>query len=328
MTAVPLQRYSARELYAEAQQGDLDIPHLEIFNQPDLKVILRGMSHLVSGYAKVGKSELLFSWCVSWAAQGLRVAYYTEEPKLIWVYRIGVLTKAPDGFDVLPVLGMSYGSILADIEANDDDVVVIDTMKVLGIRDTNVDSPVVEKLIPIIKACRDRDATLILAHHHNKTGGDFGKGIAGSHAFLALVDVSLEVDRISNHKNRRKVTAIGRLLEFPEFTYEKTAEGFRYLGGTAEVGLETVERRLLEVMPEAFEQRMTQAELGEVIGDPKPSPTQMKNALDCLIKKSMIQRDPAARRPGAKYRYWMAEGVMAAEPHTLNIDPDTWDSAG
>lgn len=328
MTAEPLQRYSAQELYEEAQQDELDIPHLEIFVQPDLKAILRGMSHLVSGYAKVGKSELLFSWCLTWAAQGHRVAYYSEEPKLIWVIRIGMLAEAPGGFDILPVLGMSYGSILTDIQANDVDVVVIDTTKLLGIRDTSQDPPVTEKLIPIIKACRDRDATLILAHHHNKGGGDFGRAISGSHAFLALVDVSLEIVRVLNRPNRRKVTGIGRLLNLPEFTYEKTAEGFRYLGGTAEVELEKVEQRLLEVMPEAFDQRMTQAELAEVIGDPRPSPTQMKNALDSLIKKSMIERDPAARKQGATYQYWMAEGVTAAQPPTLQIDPDAWDSAG
>ena len=103
VTALLLQRYSARELYEQAQQGDLDIPHLEIFDQPDLKVILRGMSHLVSGYAKVGKSELLFSWCVSWAAQGHRVAYYSEEPKGIWVVRICTLADAPRGLSKGPL---------------------------------------------------------------------------------------------------------------------------------------------------------------------------------------------------------------------------------
>ena len=230
----PLPRFSASDLYERAKAGGTEIPHLSIMGQPDLKVFLKGLSHMISAGPKSGKTEWLSSLCRDWAKEGLRIAFYTEEPLLIWEKRIGLWGELTSGLDILPVLGRSYAEIAADVERGSEDIVIVDTLKLLRIQRTSDDAEVSEALTPIIATCRNKGSTLVLAHHQRKDGGQYGEGISGSHAYLALVDVSLEIERVPKLQNRRKVTGIGRLLEFPEFSYEKTEGGMRYLGETSQ----------------------------------------------------------------------------------------------
>jgi hypothetical protein len=117
------------------------------------------------------------------------------------------------------------------------------------------------------------------------------------------VDVSLEVDRVPSRPNRRKVTGLARLVDMPEFIYEMTDEGMKYIGETADADLDALKVRLFGVTPIGTKEWATKRELIEAAGEPTPSPTQADSALGLLVEAGEVEREPKETKPGATYRY-------------------------
>jgi len=130
-----------------------------------------------------------------WGEAGLNVVFITEEPESVWTARLSKLTVGFDNVDLVYAMGAEADEILEAINLGTDDVVILDTIRLLRIRDENDNSAINIALTPFIALCRRKGATLLMSHHTRKGSGEHGEAAAGGHAFLGIVDVSLEIHR-------------------------------------------------------------------------------------------------------------------------------------
>jgi hypothetical protein len=193
---------------------------LPFLGQHESSPFIVGAAHLLSAYPKAGKTELLCRLVSEWCTLGYKVRYFSEESMRIWQAR---LKLANSEFDDV--------TIVADIGRSDSDVIVIDTMKLLMMENENDNSQINMALTPLVAACRASDKTLVIAHHTRKGGGLGGEAAAGGYQFFGGVDVGLELERVGQPTNRRKLHGQGRILDVPELLYERSNDGsFSFLG--------------------------------------------------------------------------------------------------
>src|SRR5205823_3612808 len=67
--------------------------------------IVEGWSHVLAGYPRSGKTELLTRMVGEWLADGKSVLYVTEEPQSIWERRLADLPGDWSGLRVVFGLG-------------------------------------------------------------------------------------------------------------------------------------------------------------------------------------------------------------------------------
>lgn len=277
-------------------------PALDFLPFLDLEgYIVRGWSHLIAGYPKAGKTELLTRLCLRWTAE--RILYITEEPEGVWAARLTSLPGYCGHIRLVFALGASPKDIEDRISYGDETVVVIDTVRnLLSIQDETDNSEVARVLNPLIAICRRSHKTLLLVHHLRKGGGERGEGITGGHAFLGVVDVALEVGfPDGNVQNRRRVRGWGRILSVEELIYERTIDGaFTVLGAPSAVARARVKECCLELMTNNWQ---TARQIRDALPEPKPSEEQVRLALHELYDKGLIERDPQEPKPGKTYRY-------------------------
>ena len=299
----PLERFTIKQLHEKHTK----IPSLPFLDAPDLPIFFKGLSHIVAAYPKVGKTELLFFQCSAWARSGMRIDYISEESRTIWGERVHRLESLPpeETFGVLPALGDAVGSILETVKQSPAELVVVDSTKLLRIEDTNSEGEVASALLPIIAAARANSATLIIAAHHSKIRGSYGRGLTGNHVFLALVDSALEIDRVPHNRFERSVNGLSRLFEIPDFIYEKRGKSFVVTDRRSNgVTMLSVKDRVMRVLQPKESEAKTQAGLKSLIGDPEPGDSTLNKALDDLYKERRISRDPVSPAKGKTYRYW------------------------
>jgi hypothetical protein len=303
----------ARDLQAEAKGQGGGLRYLPFLGREGF--IVRGLSHLVSGYAKVGKTTLLARLVAEW--KGERVLWITEEPRQVWIERLQHLDADLAGVTLYFGLGATRQELLDRIAGGSESVVLIDTSKLLGIEDDCSASEVTQALVPFLEACRAREATLVVAHHNRKGGGSHGEAIAGSHAFLALFDVALEVLRDEHHAHRRVVRGYSRVAEVPELVYEKTHSGqLVALGDPDRLALEEVKERVAAVLGEEW---ASFKELASLLADPRPSDRQVREALADLVREGVAEMEPRAGRRPARWRLTEAVSFRAR----TNPSPET-----
>jgi hypothetical protein len=165
-------RVSAGDLQRQALSGDIPpIEKLPLLGDSALSPFVGEWAHLLSGYPKTGKTELLVRLAMEWSRAGLPVPYITEEPELVWAAR---LARLPEGFEnVQLIFGMGYtqADVEGSIVAGDERIVIVDTIRLLRIGDENDNSSLNTALTPLITLCRGKKQTLIMAHHTRKGGG-------------------------------------------------------------------------------------------------------------------------------------------------------------
>lgn len=215
----------------------LSRPQLAIESLPFLKekgIVLRGFSHLISGLPKAGKTELLTSVCKDWLHAGEKILYFTEEPESIWRDRGEAGFPATDDFRLYFGMGMGWQKIADRINAGDENIAVIDTVRSLvALDDENDNSLVTKATTPIISAARQRGMSLLMTHHLRKTGGDYGTAISGAGAFAGIVDVLIEIER-SGRSNERMIKVMGRRIAEKRILYAMTTPGQFELRGAPE----------------------------------------------------------------------------------------------
>lgn len=293
-----LRRISAAELRRQAEAGELpQMERLSFLGTTESSPFIRGWCHLLSGYPKTGKTELLARQVMEWGCQGLRSLFITEEPELLWGAR---LTQLPPGgmenVSLASGLGAGPQTIGATIQAADEDVVVLDTLRLLNIEDENDAAVINAALTPLIVVARQRRQTLIIAHHTRKGGGSDGEAAAGSHALLGLVDVALELVRDPQVPARRRIMrGWGRVAVVQSLLYELDGQGKMVLLGQADsVKLAQVMVRVLEVL--TTEWQPTQ-DVASALGNPQPSGEQVRQALMSLAAEGKVERDPSMAGP-------------------------------
>jgi len=280
-----------------------ELPSLALLGQGGY--IIEGWGHILSGYAKAGKTELLYACCVEWALGGHRVLILSEEFEAIWSARTKQHKTPPPGhLTIIPGRGVPPDELLARAAEGDEDIVIIDTLRgLLGLADENDNSEVFGTLNKWETALQGK--TRIYGHHARKTPGEYGERIAGAGAFLGAIDRAIELERVPQPTNRRKLIVHSRIIEPPELLYELTADGeFCALGEAGAVELAEVEGRALDVLGDEF---LSTKQVVEALGDPQPSNRQVLQALTRLWKRGQVIREPKEDKPGARYRWRAAK---------------------
>ncbi len=281
--------------------GVTKLPYLPLLGQD--KFLVEGWTHLIAGYPKVGKTELLVQLSTSWSP--MHVLYITEEPRHLWDYRLQKMEEWEQG-TILYGMGVPAPQLLRDIQDGDEEIIVIDTIRLLGFKDENDNSALAALLFPFIGACREGGKTLILLHHTRKGGGEHGEAIAGGHAFLALVDIGIEIKR-DKSKNRRLVKAYGRVGTGGEFLYEMRDDGLMVpFGKPTDVGRKEVKEKALQILTSASDW-LTTKEVQEAMPSPHPSSEQLRLSLTELAEEGSAERDPPIREEAkGKPHKWRA----------------------
>jgi hypothetical protein len=281
-------------------------------------IVIKGCSHVLSGYPKSGKSTLLLSAISDWLGSGLSIVYYTEEGKEQWVRRAQRAEGDWSNVVFIPALG-----------SGTEDVVIVDTIRsALHFKDETDNSEVARKVNPWVNGVsRERSKTLILVHHSRKGGGSHGEGISGAHALLGAVDVAIEIDRDpSNSGNRRVIRTLGRVTCPPDFVYEMDIESGRLtpLGESKQLRADEVGSRVLDIVREGTEW-LTTYEVRSHLGSPSPSDEQVRRALTELATRGEIDRDPpiAVGSAQGKACKWRAAVPTEALDFTSNGDAPT-----
>ena len=269
--------------------GVTKLPYLPLLGQDEF--LVKGWSHLIAGYPKVGKTQLMVQLSASWSP--LRVLYITEEPEPLWDYRLANMEEWEQG-TILYGMGVPAPQLLRDIQDGDEEIVVIDTIRLLGFKDENDNSALFAMLSPFIDACREGGKTLILLHHTRKGGGEHGEAIAGGHAFLGVVDIGIEIRR-DKRKNRRLIKAYGRAGTGGEFLYEMRDDGLMVpFGKPTDVGRKEVKEKALQILTSASDW-LTTKEVRKAMPSPHPSSEQLRLSLTELAEEGSAERDPPIR---------------------------------
>ncbi len=275
----------ACDLQAQAREEGLELESLPLLGRHGY--FFRGWTHLLSAYPKIGKTELLVRVVAEWNET---ILWFTEESIETWKARLAGLPFTLERVVLFFGLGVPREVLLRRIAQGTEKAVIIDTDKLLGIRDPNDAGEVTEVLVPFISTCREQGKTLVIAHHERKAGGQHGEGISGSHAFLGLVDIALELLPDAQARNRRLIRGYGRVVSICELVYELREDGLMVALGAPEVlSLEATKERVLALLTEDWQ---TLREIMEGLGDPKPSDEQVRRALNALVEEGKADRDP------------------------------------
>jgi hypothetical protein len=293
-------------------------PSLPFLGQPGY--IIEGWSHLLAGYPRSGKTELLVRLCRQWLDLGRRIVYFTEEPQSIWQHRLARLAGDWAGLRIVLSLGQDpnriaerafshprgqyqpegtqHSALNTQHSVRGEAIVVIDAMRnLLRLDDETDNSRIAHTLNPWVSAARQAGKTLIMVHHLRKGAGDYGESIAGGHALLGLFDVALVVQRQDRAPMRRKVATFARIVRSPDLIYELRKDGsMAFLGDPSSLQLNDVMER---VRPSLGHEWHKTAEVRERLGEPVPALNQVRSALLALADQGLIERDPSVTENAA-----------------------------
>jgi hypothetical protein len=303
----------AADLQAQAKEEGRALRYLPLLGREGY--IVKGFTHLISGYAKAGKTQLLAQVVGEWQEES--ILWFTEEPQAVWEARLARLPDVYHHVTLYFALGCPRQELLERIAQGQETVVIVDTTKLLGITDPDHAGEVTTVLAPVIASCREAGKTLILVHHERKGGGQHGEGIAGSHAFLAMADLALEVLRDDKSPKRRIIRGYGRIVTVPDLCYEMAEDGTLVpLGDPEELALEQVKERALSLLTEDWQ---SLRDIMSGMGDPKPSEDQVRRALNDLVEEGKAERDPPLGTKGNKAHRWrLAASPFRFDGHTFN----------
>jgi hypothetical protein len=305
----PLVEVGASEL---AMAGDTtkELDYLPLLGLPGY--LVRGWSHIIGAYPRVGKTELIRALCRNWLEIGETILYLSEEPRSIWEKR---LARFPgpwnDHMRVVFGLGVGCAQLLERMKSGNESIVVVDTPRNLGIlpENENDNAAVAAALNPWVAAARACNKTILFSLHTRKSGGEHGEGIAGAHALLAAVDVALEIHR-DDVFNRRQIKGVARLIQPADLVYELTNDGeFTVLGDPAGVNFAEVRSKARQALDGEFGEWLTTAQVMEKLAEPKPAKELLRQALLAEARAGEVVRQPAWNENASgrivKWRLWV-----------------------
>jgi hypothetical protein len=309
------------------EKGDDAFTFLSVLGQEGF--IVKGWSHLLAAYPKTGKTELLARLMTEW--EGERILYFTEEPSGAWDARMQRLPAGYRNVQLFYGLGVTPYEILERIQAGDETVIIVDTVRnLLGLHDETNNSEVARALIPYVAASRGKGQTLIAVHPDRKGGGDHGEGIAGGHAFLGVVDIAIELKRDGQEDSaRRLLRGWGRVFEIPRIIYELREGAMVPLGSPGQVSLKEVKSRFTNVLEDDWQ---TTKEIIEAVGEPKPSSDQAIKALEELAYEGVAERNPPiseGKKQGKTYKWRGAQNLTSDDSvHRSEVKLEAKDDGG
>jgi hypothetical protein len=168
-----LDRVGAQELQRRALAGEMPpVERLPFLGNLEASPFVMGWAHLLSGYPKAGKTELVTRLAMGWNQQGVGVLYITEETESVWAARLARLPKSFHNVALVFAMGATQVEIEATIQVGAEQVVIIDTIRLFRIGDENDNSAINKALTPLVALCRAKHQTLVMVHHTRKRGGE------------------------------------------------------------------------------------------------------------------------------------------------------------
>jgi hypothetical protein len=304
---------------AAAGPANAQLDYLPLLGQDGY--LVRGWSHMLAGYPRAGKTELLAACCREWLVRGEKVLYITEEPRTLWACRLARTPDAWQGMRLLFGLGTDPEVLRKRLRSGHETIVILDTVRGLGIlrADECDNSLVAMHLTPFIAAAREQGKTLLLCHHMRKGAGEHGEGVAGGHALLGCVDIAIELRR-DPAPDRRLLRCYCRIISPPDLLYERQADGtMRALGAAAAVEVVEVRARVRDAVEGDW---LKTAEVRDRLDEPRPGLEQVRQALLAEAEAGNLERDPplsAGRVPGKAVRW--------RRPATASVDTASVDTA-
>jgi hypothetical protein len=292
----------------EMVKNEPPMEYLEHLGRRDVWV--NGWSHLLVAPPKTGKTTLLDSLVRDCVACGKTVNIISEEGRNVWAQRLSDRPYPARGVSISFAMGHSHDEILLNAQQSTENIIIIDTVRILGFADENSASEVQTIITPFVTACREKNQTFIMSQHGVKGERSVGMKGAGSLAISGIVDVIIEISREDKNNvsaTKRKVDVLTRVNgDSHTFIYEMRQSELVYVGDTREVEIENVMDRILDVMPVDF---VKTSEVKAGLTDPIPGRTNFDSALWRLANKGLILREPPIEEgaiSGARYKWKLA----------------------
>jgi hypothetical protein len=278
--------------------------------------IHKGFIHLLAGYPKSGKTELLSYSMLQWGREN-KILYVSEENKRIICERFKNIEKTMSLDEeikkniIIVPSGFWGKKMFIDIIAqNTFDVVIVDTLRnvFMGEMEDEKDASLLTNfLIPVIKIFHEKGTTSIFSHHLTKMPPheNLLKAVAGSHALVGLVDTILILTDAGG--NKRRLTSFSRIFESKNIMYEKVGTNFEVVNEIVEEGdfIKDLQNIIVECLENAELRYYLTAEVEGMVKarGVNASRNQVLEALRGLYRKGKMERDPKEDRRGATYRW-------------------------
>jgi hypothetical protein len=279
---------SGAELLAQVDAPDP--PSLPLLGQEGY--FTKTWSHLMAGYSRVGKTELLARNTAEWIAAGERVLWITEESPNIWRRRLRGLPGDWSRLSLRFGLGEQLDVLRTRARSGPETVVVWDTLRNLLLPQDERDNSELARLVnPIVAETRRAGKTLVMGHHETKAEGEHGKAIAGGHALMAMFDAPMEVKFAEGADPRRRVIiSHARLTRPPDLLYELRPDGtMAALGSPEGATVAAVADRCVAVLEGEW---LKTSEVRDRLEEPKPGEEQLRKALLLAAGQGRVERDP------------------------------------
>ncbi len=315
-----LQGISLAALRRKARDAGTEVDALPLLGQAEPPIFQRGLSHIVAAPPKAGKTTLLYAQAKEWARADFSVLFLSEEPEIVWYQRLEIEDAEDEVLErvtLVPALGEDPESLLQRMSQGQEEIVILDTAKVLGVEDENDAATVNRVIAPWVVKARETGKTLIVSHHVRKGGGRAVEALAGSYSWAAVFDTVVEI-ALDEQDSRRQLRAVGRLLPSCKLLYELRGSDLVLLGSPDAVELDATKERVLKELTGEW---MTTAQVHGALGDPKPSLEQLRRALNSLAFGGEVERDPpwsAGQKQGTTYR-WRLPGAPTLLPTATSL---------
>ena len=277
--------------------------------------IVKGWSHLLAGWWRLGKTEFLAAVVAVWLRLGIKVMWITEEPDSLWADRADNIDEIYepvkcDNLTLVDAMSASPKALLKVAASGDNDVLIIDTVReVCRVTSMKDDDAIRSAVSPWLRVLRDGRRTLIFVHQHRKAAGEHGERVEGHVALPSMFDVVLELEAVAGHEQQRKLSVRRRGSRTTPLLYEMDDDDRLVVipDGRARNRIE-VEAAVLSVV-DAATTPLSTAELRRRM-TPTPPLETTRRVLVALATARRILRDPAITEDAKGHAVtWLSAGA-------------------
>ena len=266
-----------------------------------------GIVTLFSARPKTGKTTLLFYLLKATLARQKflqcetslkrKVLLLSEEPLSLLKRRIKKHGLESDDFLIIPRFKLKDWSEAVAyanhaVEKEGVQLIVIDTIAAFwNVQNENDATHIMEALRPIQEIVQKHRVALLLIHHLRKADGSDGTAHRGSGALVGAVEIALEMGKLSNNKEQRLLSGVGRYEETPsEVVIELREDGYYALGSPEQTSFAEVQNKVLAVVPAHNEKPIDPETIEARLPEPKPKKTTLKDVLASLTNAGQLER--------------------------------------
>ena len=289
--------------------------------------IVRGWSHLLAGWWRLGKTEFIVAVAAVWLRLGVKVLWITEEPDSLWADRADNLDELYEPvpwerLDLVDAMSASPKALLELAATSDAEVIVLDTLReVCRVASMKDDEAVRAAVSPWLRALRDGRRTLIFIHQHRKAGGEHGERIEGTVALPSMFDAVLELEAVAGHEQQRKLSVRRRGAHTRPLVYEMDPDDRLVVipDGRARNRVE-VEAAVLAVV-DAASTPLTTAELRRRLAPPVPLETTRRTLIALAVAGRILRDPPITEDAKRRTVTWLAGGAGTSNSYPPKHSP-------